>query len=262
MKIAVNVMDVANEPHWEVPDEHVVAMMLRPGFVEIGLQRSDVNRVTYDAGEMALCPRQMVQWVRRADAECLVVSISDAALTAATNTPTSQVELRGETKLVDARIGALLAAVNAERIAGFPSGHVFLDSVERALAAALIDGHGVRRPSPQIFRGGLTPSRLRKITELVHTKIDEELTLEQMAEAVSLSVAHFSQMFRKSTGQSPHQFVLKQRIERAKELLRKAEARVIDVAVACGFKTQQHFARVFRQICGTSPTQYRREVFS
>ena len=262
MKIAVNVIDLDKEPQWKVPDENIVAMMLRPGFVEVGLNRSEINRVTYDAGEMALCPRQMTQWIRSAHAECLVVSISDATLTAATNTPASQVELRGETKLVDARIGALLAAVNAERIAGFPSGHVFLDSIERALAAALIDGHAVRRPSPQIFRGGLTPSRLRKVTELVHTKIDEELTLEQMAEAVSLSVAHFSQMFRKSTGQSPHQFVLQQRIERAKELLRKAEARVLDVAVACGFKTQQHFARVFRQICGTSPTQYRREVFS
>jgi AraC family transcriptional regulator len=138
---------------------------------------------------------------------------------------------------------------------------VFLDSVEQALAAALIDGHAVRRRSPQIFRGGLTPSRLRKVTELVHAKIDGELTLEQMAKAVSLSVAHFSQMFRKSTGKSPHQFVLQQRVERAKELLPKAEARVLDVAVACGFKTQQHFARVFRQICGTSPTQYRREIF-
>jgi AraC family transcriptional regulator len=261
MKIAVNVMDVANEPHWEVPDEHVVAMMLRPGFVEIGFERSGVNRVTYDVGEMALCPRQMGQWVRRADAECLAVYISDAALIAATDRPGSQVELRGEPKLVDARVGALLAAVNAERIAGFPSGRVFLDSVERALAAALIDGHAVRHPSPQIFRGGLTPARLRRVTELVHAKIEDELTLEQMAHEVNLSVAHFSQMFRKSTGHSPHQFVLQQRVERAKELLRKTEARVLDVAVACGFKTQQHFARVFRQICGASPTEYRRRVF-
>ncbi len=261
MKIAVNVIDFEKEPHWKMRNENMVAMMLRPGFVEVGLHRSEVNRVTYDAGEMALCPRQMAQWVRSAHAECLAVYISDAALTAATDTRNGQVELRGETKLVDARIGALLAAVNAERIAGFPSGKVFLDSVERALVAALIDGHAVRHPSPQIFRGGLTPSRLRKVTELVHTKIEDELTLEQMAQEVNLSVAHFSQMFRKSTGQSPHQFVLQQRVERAKELLRKAEARVLDVAVACGFKTQQHFARVFRQICGTSPTQYRREVF-
>jgi AraC family transcriptional regulator len=81
-----------------------------------------------------------------------------------------------------------------------------------------------------------------------------------MAEAVDLSPAHFSRMFHKSTGETPHQFVLRNRIEHAKEMLREAEARVLDVAIACGFKTQQHFARVFRRICGASPTEYRYEV--
>jgi AraC family transcriptional regulator len=80
-----------------------------------------------------------------------------------------------------------------------------------------------------------------------------------MAQAVQLSTSHFSRMFRKSTGEAPHQFVLRHRVERAKEMLRAAEARVLDVAVACGFKTQQHFARVFRQMCGVSPTEYRQE---
>src|SRR5262249_18811311 len=70
---------------------------------------------------------------------------------------------------------------------------------------------------------------------------------------------HFSQMFRKSTGESPHQFVLRHRVERAREMLCTADARVLDVAVACGFKTQQHFARVFRRLCGASPTEYRQE---
>jgi len=67
-------------------------------------------------------------------------------------------------------------------------------------------------------------------------------------------------VFRKSTGEPPHQFVLRNRIERAKEMLRAPEARVLDVAVACGFKTQQHFARIFRQMCGASPTEYRCEI--
>ena len=76
---------------------------------------------------------------------------------------------------------------------------------------------------------------------------------------MGLSVAHFSQMFRKSTGESPHQFVLCHRVECAKAMLRGAEERVLGVAVACGFKTQQHFARVSRRMCGTSPTEYHRE---
>jgi AraC family transcriptional regulator len=80
-----------------------------------------------------------------------------------------------------------------------------------------------------------------------------------MAQSVGLSTAHFARMFRKSTGQTPHQFVLRQRLERAKAMLRAPHARVLDVAVACGFKTQQHFAQVFRDVCGVSPTEYRQD---
>jgi AraC family transcriptional regulator len=72
-----------------------------------------------------------------------------------------------------------------------------------------------------------------------------------------LSTAHFARMFRKSTGETPHQFVRRQRIDRAKAMLCAPHARVLDVAVACGFKTQQHFAQVFRDICSVSPTEYR-----
>ena len=89
--------------------------------------------------------------------------------------------------------------------------------------------------------------------------MEAELSLNEMAQSVGLSTAHFSQMFRKSTGESPHQFVLRQRIERGKKMLRAAEGRILDIAIACGFKTQQHFARVFRKFCGASPTEYREE---
>jgi serine phosphatase RsbU (regulator of sigma subunit) len=109
---------------------------------------------------------------------------------------------------------------------------------------------------------GLTPASVRRVGELVHEKIEYELSLDEMAESAGLSTGYFSQMFRKSTGETPHQFLLRQRMERAKEMLRDPHARVLDVAVACGFKTQQHFARVFRKMCGASPTQYRQEFLS
>jgi AraC family transcriptional regulator len=87
--------------------------------------------------------------------------------------------------------------------------------------------------------------------------MNDDLSLDEMAESVGLSTAHFARMFRKSTGATPHQFVTRQRVERAKAMLRAPDARVLDVAVACGFKTQQHFAQVFRDVCSVSPTEYR-----
>src|SRR5215470_3039030 len=142
-------------------------------------------------------------------------------------------------------------------LAGFPRGRLFLDSVEQAMAVALVKDHAVRHRPLEIFRGGLGAGRLRWIKELVDAKLEDDLSLDEMAESVGLSTAHFARMFRKSTGESPHQFVLRQRIERAKGMLRVPDARALDVAVACGFKTQQHFAQVFRDVCSVSPTQYR-----
>ena len=162
----------------------------------------------------------------------------------------------------DVRLAALVKAVNAERIAGFPSGRLFLDSIEQAIAATLVDAFAGQGRSVRPLRGGLGPARLRTVRELVQAKMEDDLTLTEMAQAVDLSPAYFSRMFHKSTGETPHQFVLRNRIERAKEMLGRAEARVLDVAIACGFKTQQHFARVFRRICGASPTEYRYEVLS
>jgi AraC family transcriptional regulator len=101
--------------------------------------------------------------------------------------------------------------------------------------------------------------RLRRIKELIQAKMGDDLSLDDMAQSVGLSTAHFARMFRKSTGETPHQFVLRQRIERAKTMLRAPDARVLDVAVASGFKTQQHFAQVFRGVCRVSPTEYRQD---
>ena len=260
MRVAVDMPGSIREPYLQVHHEHGLEMTLGSGSMEAGPRRSEMTRVTFNAGEMGLFPRHMEVWVAAADQGRLVLNISKEALMAACDGMSGEVELRPKCRLVDPRVSSLVAAVNAERIAGFPSGKLFLDSVEQALAAALVDRYAVRRPSMPKHRGELAPARLRRVTELMHAKIEEELRLDEMAQCVGLSTAHFSQMFRKSTGESPRQFLLRQRVERAKEMLRADEMRVLDVAVACGFRTQQHFARVFRRICGASPTEYRYEV--
>jgi AraC family transcriptional regulator len=234
-------------------------MMLGPGSIEWGSKRSALEKFAYATGDLALCDRHQGEWVGLMNVPHLQLGISDAALMAASDEPTGEVELRPHRKFADPRLGALVAAVHAEKVAGFPNGRLFLDSVEQAMAVALVSGHAVRQRPVQISRGGLGPPRLRRIKELVNAKIEDELSLDEMAQSVGLSTAHFARMFRKSTGQTPHQFVLRQRLERAKAMLRAADARILDVAVACGFKTQQHFAQVFRGVCGISPTEYRRD---
>ena len=273
MKVELNLPESAAGPHvWAPhPPEHegphihpaghsdlFLTMALQPGSIEIGWPDSEMKKVEYQAYDVALCPPYVEQNVGNCDFERLHLGISDEALRAASETTSGDVELRQPSKVEDARLQAMVQAVNAERLAGFSSGRLFLDSVEQAIAAALVDSYAVRHRPLRTHRGGLGAARLRRIKELVAAKIEDELTLDEMAQSVELSTAHFARMFRKSTGETPHPFVLRQRIERAKEMLRSPHTRVIDVAVACGFKTQEHFAQVFRQMCGISPTEYRR----
>jgi AraC family transcriptional regulator len=259
MRVELFRPDSDTEPrHW-VRHDQAFAMMLGPGSIEWGSKRSALETFSYAAGDLALCDRHQGEWVGLMNVPHLQLGISDAALMAASDEPDGEIELRPRRKFADTRLGALVTAVHAEMVAGFPSGRLFLDSVEQAMAIALISGHAVTHRPAQISRGGLNPARLRRIRELVHARMQNELNLEEMAQSVGLSTAHFARMFRKSTGETPHQFVLRRRLERAKAMLRAPDARVLGVAVACGFKTQQHFAQVFRNVCGISPTAYRQD---
>jgi AraC family transcriptional regulator len=244
------------EPRLWVRPEQVLAMTLRPGTIEMGVRRTELREFRYVAGELIMPHRHEGKWVGLMNATYLQLSISDAALMAASH---REVELRMYRKFADSRLRALVTVVHAEIAAGFPNGRLFLDSVEQAIAVALINGHAVGHRPVQMHRGGLGSARLRRIKELVDANMDDDLSLDEMAQSVELSTAHFARMFRKSTGETPHQFVLRQKIERAKAMLHDRATRVLDVAVACGFKTQQHFAQVFREVCGTSPTEFRQD---
>ena len=260
MKVDLFPPDPETEPrHW-VRHDQAFAMMLGAGSIEWGSKRCALEKFDYRASDLALCDRHVGEWVGLMNVAHLQIGISDAALMACSDGAYGEVELRASRKFAEPRLSAMVAAVHAEMVAGFPSGRLFLDSVEQAMAITLVNGHAVRHRPVQIYRGGLGSARLRRIRELVDAKIEDDLSLDEMAQAVGLSTAHFARMFRKSTGKTPHQFVLHQRLERAKAMLRAPDARVLDVAVACGFKTQQHFAQVFRDVWRVSPTEYRQDL--
>jgi len=242
--------------HW-VRHDQAFAMMLGPGAIEWGSKRSALEQFDYAAGDLALCDRHVGEWVGLMTVPHVQLGVSDAALMVSADRAYGDVELRPSRKFADARLSALVAIVHSEMAAGFPSGRLFLDSLEQAMAVALVRDHAVRHRPVQRYRGGLGAARLRRIKEFVRANVEEDVSLDEMAQSVGLSTAHFARMFRTSTGETPHQFVLRQRVERAKAMLCAGDVRVLDVAVACGFKTQQHFAQVFRGVCGISPTEYR-----
>src|SRR5260370_17191815 len=135
MRVELNAPESVTQPRMWVQHQPVLIMALRTGSAEVGMRRSEMMRLTFGAGEICLVPPHFETWVRTDDLHYLYLSvgISDAALAAACDGTRGDVELVRVESLIDARVGALVAAVNAERLPGFPSGPLFLDSVDHAL---------------------------------------------------------------------------------------------------------------------------------
>src|SRR5262249_2638580 len=134
MRVEVELLGSVREPYLQVQDEHVLAMMLRHGAIDVGARRSAMRRVTFQAGEIGFFPRQTERWVGAGDQERLLLRISHAALIAASSGTSGAAELGHRCKMVDARLAALIAAVNAESLPGFPPTPPFLISAQPALA--------------------------------------------------------------------------------------------------------------------------------
>ncbi|MFN2976207.1 helix-turn-helix domain-containing protein [Terriglobus aquaticus] len=114
-------------------------------------------------------------------------------------------------------------------------------------------------PPAQLAENGLSPSQFRRVLAFIADRLSRNLKLSDLAREAGLSAAYFSQRFKCSTGTSPHQYLLRLRICKAKTLLEESESPIIDIAAECGFRTQQHFARIFRRLTRVTPTEYRRQ---
>ena len=149
---------------------------------------------------------------------------------------------------------ALLPALNNPE----KSGALFLDHVVLALNMHFAYAYGGMRCSPRIARGGLAPWQERRSKEMMDSRIGERISLRDLAKECQLSISHFAAAFRKSTGESPHRWLLKRRIETAKEMLRSTELAISEIAIACGFADQSHLTRVFAVSVGAPPGIWRR----
>ena len=253
---------IETEPTYYMQHQQSLAKVLSPGRYQHGVSRSKLFDYSYGAGELIVCNRgidEFVQW--KSEIHMLKIDLPDEAFRAiAEEAGAETVEIRSSTKFEDKRVVALIAAIQAEEEGGWLSGRLYRDSIAQALASALVQLRGnLKRGFPQ-HHCGLTPLQLSRVKHLVYGRIDQEISLQQMASAAGLSSSYFNQMFRRSTGQAAHQFVLNARVRHAKELLRSPKLRIIDVAVSCGFQTSQHFARVFRSVCAATPTEFRRTL--
>ncbi|MEC5320851.1 helix-turn-helix domain-containing protein [Brenneria populi subsp. brevivirga] len=106
-------------------------------------------------------------------------------------------------------------------------------------------------------RGGLAPTVLRRIKEMMECRLGEPLTLTELAAEVGLSEFHFARMFRRSEGVAPHQYVMRRRLARAEEMLRHSALSITEIALACGFSSASHLSHRFKRERGMTPSALR-----
>ena len=93
--------------------------------------------------------------------------------------------------------------------------------------------------------------------EFIEEHLDQDITLAALAETAGMGPHYFSELFKQSLGISPHQYVLRRRIDRGRRLLHNPSISVLEAAVRTGFSDQSHFTKLFRRIVGVTPTKYR-----
>jgi len=102
------------------------------------------------------------------------------------------------------------------------------------------------------------PARhLLRAKDLVDARYGDPLDVEQLACVARLSQAHFSREFRRAFGETPHQYLLTRRLERAAALLRNTDRSVADICFTVGLRSVGSFTTSFGRIYGLSPTAYR-----
>jgi AraC family transcriptional regulator len=169
----------------------------------------------------------------------------------------TEVELTEHWNLVDGHISALLNEMATDLNDRSPAGSIYGDTLATALSVYLLKRYAVRRRVPAAYRGGLPGYRLKRVLDYIASSLDQNISLPQLAEIAGMSPHYFAELFKQSTGRSPHNYILLQRIERAKEGLQNPARSILDAALDAGFQNSSHFSRMFRKVEGISPTRFR-----
>ena len=167
------------------------------------------------------------------------------------------IEVKECDQATDARVEYLVRALYANLQEGSPVGSMCTESLVASIGVCIAQRYAAGCPRSSSPNLGMPRAKLNRVFAAIEEKIADNISLTELAQTAGMSIFHFAKMFKKSTGQSPYQYVLGRRLEAAKQLLRDPAMSVLEVSVRTGFVDQRHFTKVFRRKIGASPTGYR-----
>jgi AraC family transcriptional regulator len=242
-------------------DSHLITMSLSDGChgeirLASGFRARDRNK-----GSVCVIPSGHPFAVSfEVESESLAISLDPTLIlrAAAEARPASEIEVKASFSPSDPVINSIGMALFAELQSGNGGGQLYADSLANILALHLVRHYTTEGANSSTrFLGGLSGNKLRRVLEFIEENYAADLSLAELSSVVGMSTFHFAREFKRATGTTPHQYVVKLRVERAKQLLSKSEMPLVDVGFKSGFSHQSHFTRLFRKVTGTTPQSYR-----
>jgi AraC-like DNA-binding protein len=149
------------------------------------------------------------------------------------------------------RIEYLLNVLRLDVISGSPDGPALGEFVIVQIFQHIFPGRSSEGTSS-------TNRDIDRVVERIHANLSKPLSLLDLAASTGMSVRHFCRAFRTATGCAPHEFIVKIRVQRARELLQRGDRSLIEVAESVGFSSQAHMATTFRKLLGVTPSHFHR----
>ncbi|MDX2242157.1 MAG: AraC family transcriptional regulator [Leptolyngbyaceae cyanobacterium bins.302] len=244
-------------------DHYAIAVTIGQGFqldwqiAEVA--RGRVQRQMLFHGGMTLVPMKHVNWgAWDQPFQGFNLSLKPALLTrnAAELLAVDQVEIPPQPPFYDPLILQIGLALKADLESQRPGGRLYAEAMANALAVHILRNYSAHTHKPIHYLGGLSPTQLKLVTDYINDHLAQELSLEELAAIAQLSAFHFCRSFKRSTGFTPHQYVIRQRVERAKQLLKDGKLGIAEVAFVCGFTHQSHLNRHFKRLTGVTPKKF------
>ncbi|HEY9664595.1 MAG TPA: AraC family transcriptional regulator, partial [Allocoleopsis sp.] len=147
----------------------------------------------------------------------------------------------------------LLAELQSDGIMG----QLYVESLTQALVIHLLRHYSTVTQTIASENRRLTHIQVQQAIDYIHTHLDRDLSLVEIADVINISPTYFASLFKRAIGTSPHQYVIQQRVEKAKEMLSKTDLAIADIALQVGFSSQSHLTQQFKRVTGITPKQIR-----
>lgn len=176
--------------------------------------------------------------------------------------PKSTITFAADVISEDPKLDHLLGSFRAELVTERPGKEIVMRALVEQVLVQILRSYSTTRRSAELelSRVGLIDRRIRRSVELMHTQLDQDLSLKSLAAASYLSPFHFARLFKKLMGATPHNYLAAVRTTRAQLLLADTELSVNEVGARVGYLSASHFTRAFRLATGTTPREFRKAL--